>query len=319
MRIVFFGSGAFGLPTLRMLHERHDLVRIVTQPDRRAGRGRQLTPSPVGAFADTHRLPTLKPERINEPEIVHAIRDLDADAFVVIAYGQKLGPELLADQFAINLHSSLLPRHRGAAPIHWAILSGDEITGVSVITLAPTMDAGDVLGHRTITISPEETAGELHDRLAELGPELVLDVLNGHATGTLTPAPQDESLATHARKLSRADATVDFALDAAEVRARVHGLTPWPGCRVEVGDRSLTLCRVRVVDPEGDHGAPGTHREDGSIACGRGLILPLEVHPPGKSVMEYAAYLRGRPIEPGTRWRAITAEPASADGGGGHP
>jgi methionyl-tRNA formyltransferase len=183
MRIVFLGSGAFGLPTLQHLAARHTVVGVVTQPDKPAGRGSKLTPTPIGAWAAEHLpgTPLIKPEKINTPEVRDLVRSWECDAWVVIAFGQKLGPTLLADRFAINLHASLLPRWRGAAPINHAILAGDTVTGNSVITLADRMDAGLVLGQSRRPIEPAQTTGELHDLLATDGPALVEQVLAEHA------------------------------------------------------------------------------------------------------------------------------------------
>src|SRR5690606_14733515 len=163
-------------PTFRALREMHDIILVITQPDRPAGRKQKLSPTPIAALAEKLGIPSIKPEDVNDPSVVREIRSFRADAFIVIAFGQKLGPELLADQFAINLHASLLPRYRGAAPINWAMINGDEKTGISIITLAPRMDAGEILMQRATPIRTHETAGELHDRLAELGAAPLLEV-----------------------------------------------------------------------------------------------------------------------------------------------
>jgi methionyl-tRNA formyltransferase len=209
VNIVFFGSGAFGLPTLQSLAKHHTIAAVVTQPDRKAGRGKALTPTPIGAWAAEH-LPGValhKPDNANEPAVRDAIRahaDKAADlAWVVIAFGQKLSPELLADRFAVNLHASLLPRWRGAAPINAAVLAGDRETGNSVITLADRMDAGLVLGQSRRPIGPTQTAGELHDLLAEDGAPLVLEVLERHADRVLEPSTQDADLVTLAPKMKK--------------------------------------------------------------------------------------------------------------------
>ncbi|MCH2154198.1 MAG: methionyl-tRNA formyltransferase, partial [Phycisphaerales bacterium] len=181
MRIVFLGSGAFGLPTLQELAEQHEVVLVVTQPDRPSGRGRGSTPTPIGAWADEVGLPLLKTPDINSTECMDHVRGIDADAWVIIAFGQKLSPQLIHDRFAMNLHASLLPAYRGAAPIHRALLAGESHTGLSVITIADRIDAGEILGQCTTEIHSYETAGDLHDRLAALGPGLVQDVLLQHA------------------------------------------------------------------------------------------------------------------------------------------
>ncbi len=310
MRLVYFGSGAFGVPTLGRLVATHEVALVVTQPDRPAGRSRRLTPTPVAGFAAAHALSVIRPERVNEPDVVETIRAVAADAFVVIAYGHKMGPGLLAGVFAINLHASLLPKYRGAAPINRAMMCGESETGVSVIEVADRMDAGDVLGRLATPIDPAETAGELHDRLAALGPDLVLDVLARHEAGTLAPRPQDETQVSQAPKLSKAEGTVDFDQPARSVRCRIHGLTPWPGCTVSVGAGRLALRRAEVVDDDdagvapGTAGvAPGTVREDGTVGCNPGAVRLLEVVPPGRREMTFDDYRRGHDVAKGTRLR----------------
>jgi methionyl-tRNA formyltransferase len=307
MRVVFFGSGAFGLPTFERLIQQHQIAAVVTQPDRPAGRHRTLTPTPIGQMAQQHALLTIKPENVNTPELVQQIHALHAQAFVVIAFGQKLSPSLLAGSFAINLHASLLPKYRGAAPINWAIIRGESHTGVSVITLADRMDAGAVLAQAATAIDPLETAGELHDRLAVLGPDAILKVLAQFQAGTLRPVVQDESQATHAPKLSKADGTAHFEQPADCVRARVHGLTPWPGCWIRVGPVS-TVRLVRVQDVAGTSATPasvtappGTVLDDHTIACQNGRLRVLEVQPPNGRIMSLQAYINGHGMPVGER------------------
>lgn len=304
MDVVFFGSGAFGLPTLQRLASEHRVTAVVTQPDRKAGRGARLTPTPIGAWGREHLdAPLLKPERVGEPDIVEQVRAYPADAWVIIAYGQKLPPALLEDRFAINLHASLLPRWRGAAPINWAILEGDAETGNSVITLADRMDAGLVLGQSRRPIEPSQTTGELHDLLAADGPDLVLSVLADHASGRVQSSEQDESLVTHARKLSKGDATLCFAWPAERCRNRIHGLNPWPGVVVQCDGDPLKLLRAEAVDldPESEL-APGrfVDQRGGIVACGDGSALRLiEVQPSGKRAMPWADFARGRSLARG--------------------
>ncbi|MEM1329670.1 MAG: methionyl-tRNA formyltransferase [Planctomycetota bacterium] len=311
MRVLFLGAGAFGLPSLRALSEHHELVGVVTQPDRPAGRGKSPTPSPIGRWAQTDSgLPVdrvFKPESINEPATRDALRALDADAWVVIAYGQKLGAELLDGMFAINLHGSLLPRWRGAAPINWAILGGDPEAGNTVITLAERMDAGLMLGESRRPLDPSLTAGELHDLLSEDGVAPVLETLDRHASGSLQPESQDESLVTHARKLSRADGWVNFAEPAEACRRRVHGLTPWPGVSARFRGEDLKLLRVDVEeDSETTGGEPGTivHAAHGLVRCGQGVLRLVEVQRPGKRPGTWKDFANGARPEAGERFES---------------
>jgi methionyl-tRNA formyltransferase len=301
MRLVFFGSGEFGLPTLRKLCETHEIALVVTQPNRPAGRHRVLTATPIAEFATINRIPTIKPERVNEPSVLEQIRACKAEAAVVIAFGQKLGPELLRDWFIINLHGSLLPKYRGAAPIQWAIINGEREIGVSVIGVTDRMDAGPIYGQASLTIDPLETAGELHDRLAQLGPETLLDVLTRHEHHRLIPQHQDERLATKAPKLSKNDGTVRFDQSAERVRNRVHGLTPWPGCAVKLDGRTLRLARVDVADQSSVHSSPGEVLADLSVACANGSIRLLEIQPPGGKLMSIDAYRNGQPFAAGMK------------------
>ncbi|MHC4992015.1 MAG: methionyl-tRNA formyltransferase [Planctomycetota bacterium] len=293
MRIVFFGSGAFGLPTLEALVTTHEVVLVVSQPDRPAGRRRQLSPTAVAAFATQAGLDLFRPEDPNEPEAVARVHADRPDAMVVIAYGHKLGSPLLEDTLAVNLHASLLPRLRGAAPINWALIRGEHETGVSVITLAERMDAGLVLAQRRTAIDPRETSGELHDRLARLGPEVILETLAAHEAGALHGLEQDPAAVTWARRLSKTDGTVDFAQAAPLVRGCVHGLTPWPGCWVHLAGSRLRLHRVEVVDPPAEELEPGQLSSSGLVGCAPGAVRLLEVQPAGGNVMTFDAYCRG--------------------------
>lgn len=312
MRIVFFGSGEFGLPTLEALAASpgdYSIPLVVSQPDKPAGRSQRLTPTPVAAWATARQVPCLKPRDVNTTDEIAAISALGADAFVVIAFGQKLSPALLGDTFSINLHSSLLPRYRGAAPIQRAMMAGDEKTGLTVISLAQQMDAGLVYATLNTPISPDETAGELHDRLASLGPELVIQVLQQHQLGRLRGLPQDESRASHARKLRKEEGTTDFATDCRLIRARIHGLNPWPGCAVvsETGE-TLRIGRVCQRPDVGHVSLPGTLIGAGLVACATGAVQIREIQAPGGKMMDLSSFLRGRGelLPAGSRLRPLT-------------
>lgn len=304
--VVFLGAGAFGLPTLGMLADAGRVALVVSQPDRAAGRGKQLTPTPVSAFALERGLPLLRTPDCNAPGDRDAIREVavaaaaraaaqgrpqPSPAMVVVAFGQKLSPELMSGAFAVNLHGSLLPRWRGAAPVQRALMEGDPATGISVIALAERMDAGAVFAMEPYAIGAEQTAGELHDALAGLGPAVMASVLAGWRHGHAEPRAQDESRATRARKLSRADAWVDLAMDARLVRARINGLNPWPGCTIAVDGAALAV--RRCVEVAGDAPPAGTLRPDGTLGCGRGAVRLLEVQAPGGKAMAFRDWARG--------------------------
>ncbi|MFZ4576493.1 MAG: methionyl-tRNA formyltransferase [Phycisphaerales bacterium] len=308
MRVVFFGSGEFGRPTLEHLAKSHEVLTAVSQPDRPAGRGGKSTPTPIGAWSAERGLPLIKPENVNEPGVVESLRALRADAWVVIAFGQKLSPPLLEGQRAMNLHASLLPRWRGAAPINAAILAGDAETGNSVITLADRMDAGLVLATSRRAIEPSYTTADLHALLSADGPALVESCLARAAREWPFGDAQDPSKVTHARKLSKEDGWVDFAQRAESCRNRIHGLNPWP--TVDVGFRDLTLKLLRASTASGA-GEPGEIIDPGAglVACGEGTALELlEVQAPGKRAMTWKEFAAGRRPEKGERLRG-TARP----------
>jgi methionyl-tRNA formyltransferase len=319
MRILFLGSGEFGVPTLAYLHQHHEVAAVVSQPDRPAGRHRQLTPTPVSQWAQRQGLVVLKCEDVNEAAVIEKLAALRPDASVVIAFGQKLSPALVEalGPLAVNLHASLLPKYRGAAPINWAMIHDEQVTGVSVIALAQRMDAGAVYATSELTIDPHETAGELHDRLAALGPGAVGRVLDDLKRGQLRPREQNDELASRAPKLTKADGTVAFDQPANLVRARVHGLTPWPGCRVRwqcqaTGKSSeLVLRRVRdfaappdFVRWELEAGAlvePGRVMDGYHVLTAGGTVKLLEVQVAGSKPMSAEAFAHGHGLGKGDR------------------
>ncbi len=281
------GSGAFALPTYQRLASRHEIKLVVTQPDRPAGRGRTLTPTPVGAWGEEAGLPLLKSESVSRIDI-DQVRAIDADAWVVIAFGQKLSQPLLSGRFAINLHASLLPRWRGAAPINHALLAGDARTGNSVITLADQMDAGLVLGQSERLIAASQTAGDLHDLLAEDGPDLVERVLAQRAANELEPVEQDETAVTLAPKLDKKrDGWIDFTQTARECRRRINGLSPWPAATAQHKGEPLKLLRAEPAESDAEQPGMVIDAQEGIVSCADGAIRILEAQPPGKPAMEW--------------------------------
>jgi methionyl-tRNA formyltransferase len=306
MDVIFAGSGTFGLPALRaLLGAGHRIVQVYSQPDRPAGRGHKLTPTPIATFAMERGLPLVRTADINgEPPP-------PADLLVVIAFGQKIAPAMVDHPRlgGINLHASLLPKLRGAAPINWAILRGETITGDSVIRLAQKMDAGAILGQTETAIGPLETVGELHDRLADDGAELLLRVVDELAAGTAVERAQNEAAATMAPKLGRESSRLDWNAPAAELALRIRGLYPWPGCRVRLLDEMgternrLTLVRARTAESVGE---PGRILADGSIGAGDGRSVEIvEVQPEGKRPMGLTAYRNGHLWQTGMRVESI--------------
>ena len=297
MKVLFVGSGAFGLPTLAQLVKSNSCVGVVTSPDKPAGRNRSMTPTKIATFAIEHDLLLLRTDDINSDESQQWLDGKAFDILVVIAFGQKLSDELTSKYRAINLHASLLPRWRGAAPIHAAIVHGDHETGISVITLASQMDAGLVLAQTSTTIGEQETTGELHDRLAQMGPSLIEEVLDGEFSGDEQP----ESQVTCAPKLSREDAILDLNLTADEIARKIRGFSPWPGCHLYFGEIDCKIMNAVAVDGEG---AVGEILENSTIAVGQGAISIMTLKPAGSGAMGWKDFCNGRSIQVGDRCEA---------------
>jgi methionyl-tRNA formyltransferase len=304
LRILFAGSGEFGAPSLAaLLSAKHEIVQVISQPDRPAGRGKHLTPTSIARLAKERSLAVVKTANINQEKLD------SADLLVVIAFGQKIAPVVVnhARLGSVNLHASLLPRYRGAAPINRAIICGERRTGNSVIRLAEKMDAGAILGQSEVEIGEVETAGDLHDRLAADGAELLLRVIAELAAGKAMERAQDERLATLAPKLKREDARLRWEWDAKEVARRILGMYPWPGCRgrlirngEEVGRVTFVRARAREA-----RGGDGMILEDSSVGAGVGSVEIIEVQPEGKRPMSLQAYRNGHPWEPGMRVESL--------------
>ena len=308
LKIIFAGSGEFGVPTLKaILDAGHDVVQTYSQPDRPAGRGRVLTPTPIAQFALDRSLPLIRTENLNAETLP------TADLLIVIAFGQKISPAVAhhARLGSVNLHASCLPKYRGAAPIHWAILNGETITGNSIIRLADKMDAGAVLGQSSVNILEAETTGELHDRLALDGAPLMLRVAGELAEGRAIETPQDDLIAIPAPKLSRKTSIIDWTQPAPIVARQICGLSPWPGCRVRLLESHgqeiarLTLLRARVTQARAE--IPGDIGSEGQVGTGDfSAIEILEVQPEGKRSMTLADFKNGRDWNPGMRLESIS-------------
>lgn len=317
MRIVFLGSGEFGCDSLRWLSgsdSGHELLEVISQPARPAGRGRKLQSTPIAKLAGELGLPFQETDHVNLPAMVDHIKTLSAEVLLVIAFGQKIGPELLNLPHcrSINLHGSLLPQYRGAAPINWAIIDGASQTGLTVIQLNEVWDGGAILGQVPINILPNETAADLHDRLAQLGPKLLREVLIKIETDAITQHPQDVTQATKAPKLKKSDGAIDWSRPAGEIRNRIHGLWSWPGAYsfLRQADKSscerITIARAQVLTDTSASAdasaAPGTVTEDLSISCGSGRLHLLEVKPVNGKLMSFDDFVNGRHLKSGDRF-----------------
>lgn len=299
MRTVFLGSGDIGVPVLRWLIDAPgvELAGVVTQPDRPAGRGLQLKACAIKELATSRGIPVLQPERVRTPEVIAAIAALRPEVLVVMAYGQILPQQLLdiPTLGALNLHASLLPRHRGAAPVHAAILAGDAKSGLTVMWMDAGLDTGDILLMKECDIAPEETAGTLHDKLAEMAPAALSEAFALIQSGRAPRAKQDDALSTYAPKLTRALGQIDWTKSAEEISRTVRGLHPWPGCTAEVeiaGGKHILLKihRATAVNGPAD---PAQLR----FPCGKGSVLQLlEVQPSGGRRMSAQDFARGHQV-----------------------
>lgn len=285
------GTPAFSVPALKALVSAgHEVASVYTQPPRPSGRGQKARPSPIAEAAETLGLPVRHPDTLKSPEVQTEFVALDADAVVVVAYGLLLPEAVLrAPRFGcFNIHASLLPRWRGAAPIHRAVMAGDTETGVSIMAMEAGLDTGPVLLTRRISIGPEDTTGQLHDQLAALGAEAMVEVLA--RLDNLTPVPQPSEGVTYAAKIDKAEARVDWTGTAEAVSAHIRGLAPFPGAWTELGDQRVKLLGARVVAGEG---LPGETLDDFRIACGSGAVQITVAQRPGRQALAAGVFLRG--------------------------
>ncbi|HKA15097.1 MAG TPA: methionyl-tRNA formyltransferase [Myxococcota bacterium] len=307
MRLIFFGTPEFAVPTLARLAAEHELAAVVSQPDRPSGRGRRVQASPVSAFAQGRGLALLRPERVGAPEVVAALRAAAADLGVVVAFGQFLPKsvrELPRLGYLINGHASVLPRHRGAAPIPRAILAGDVETGISVMRVEREMDAGPVALVRTTPIAPDEDAGALGDRLARIAADAIAEALAQIADGFDSWREQDPARATLAPKIGSSELAIDWREPAPAIALRVRAFAPEPGARTLLRGEPLRILAARSEPGAADR-APGTTRvgagEPLRVATSDGWLIPERVQRAGGNALDIAAYLRGRPISDGEK------------------
>ena len=307
MRVLFYGTPRFALPTLDALLASHEVVGVVTQPDRPAGRGRRVAPSPVKERAVAAGIPVLQPERLRDPRWLDPLRGVRADVAVVVAFGQILPRAVLEvpARGSINVHASLLPKYRGAAPIAWALIRGEAETGVTTFQMDEGMDTGPILLSERTSIRPGETAGELADRLSVMGARVLIETLA--RLGTLSPIPQRDAEATLAPRLRKVDGWLDWREPASAIVGRVHGCNPWPGAATEAPAGRLTIWRARAVARETDGGTPGTLVEAGGsvvVVAGVGAVEPTLVQPESRRTVTWPEYLRGARLRAGDRLTA---------------
>lgn len=305
MRVIFMGTPDFSVGTLTALKEAgHEVVLAVTQPDKPKGRGGKMQYTPVKEKALEYGIPVFQPVKVREKSCVEKLAEYKADVIVVIAFGQILPKEILelTPFGCINVHASLLPKYRGAAPIQWAILDGEKITGVTTMQMDEGLDTGDMLLKTEVPVEPDETGGSLHDKLAAAGAKLCVKTLKALEEKTVVPVSQGESPTRYARMLDKALGRIDWHKDAASIERLVRGLNPWPSAYTSWEGRTMKIWRARVVDA--DSSLPcGTvaevTRTDFSVQTGKGLLKVLELQIPGKKRMSTDAFLRGYQMEQG--------------------
>lgn len=301
MKVVFVGTSSFAAPSLEtLIASPHEPVAVITQPDKPKGRGREMQMSPVKVVALAHSIPVLQPEKIRGPEAVEEIKAFGpVGAMVVAAYGQIIPAGLLSwpRYGCINVHGSILPKYRGAAPIQHAVIAGEKRTGVTTMLMDEGLDTGDILLQEAVDIGPDENAGELTDRLALLGARLLIRTLNELEDGTIAPIPQDNDLATQAHSLARDAGAIDWSRYADDIVNLVRGCTPRPGAFTKLGDAQIKIWNVGVEKHDGELGAPGEMigiGKDGiEVACGSGSVRLIEVQPESRKRMSAADYSRG--------------------------
>ncbi|MFH1038384.1 MAG: methionyl-tRNA formyltransferase [PVC group bacterium] len=309
MRIIYMGTPEFSLPGLEEIHRRGiEIAMVVTRPDRPAGRGRSLTASPVKERALSMGLDVRQPENLQDPELLGFITRLEPDLFVVSAYGKFIPAALIAraKKGGINLHPSLLPRYRGAAPIQWALINGEPETGVTIISISGRMDAGDIYAQMSVPVSPADNAATLSRRLADAGGILLADAAERIVQGGVLPLPQDEAKATFAPRLTKEDGRIDWQQAAVRIDNRVRGLYPWPGTFTiwPSSEGAVTLKILRSIPLPAAEGRPGEVLEANesafTVSAGQGRLRILELQMEGKRPLPAGEFLRGHPIPPGT-------------------
>jgi methionyl-tRNA formyltransferase len=302
VRVVFMGTPDFAVPILQALIDApsFEVVGVVSQPDRPAGRGRELSVPPVKRAAEQVDIPVFQPEKLRTPEAVAHLATWQPDVLVVAAFGQILKPNVLdlAPHGSINVHASLLPRWRGAAPIQYAIRAGDTETGITIMRMDPGLDTGPMIESRAIPIAPDETAATLHNKLAALGAELLPDVLSRYLSGELVPVPQPDEGVTHAPTLNKSAGEIDWTQPAIVIDRQVRAFTPWPGTFTTLDGETLKIIAGRPLPDDPAYPLPGTLiKWQGGLAVqtGSGLYLLKSIQPAGKKPMTAQAFLAGRP------------------------
>ncbi|MBM7855740.1 methionyl-tRNA formyltransferase [Desulfohalotomaculum tongense] len=306
MRIVYMGTPDFAVPCLeKIMEQKHHLLAVITQPDRPKGRGKKLQPPPVKVVAESYNLPVYQPEKIKTAQFLQTLKELNPELIVVVAYGKILPKEILdlPPLGCVNVHASLLPKYRGAAPIHWAVINGEKETGVTTMYMNEGMDTGDMILSKSIPIDDDDTVGEVHDRLAALGAEVLGETLTLIASGSAPRVPQDHSQATYAPILKREHELINWNRSAREIKNQIRGMNPWPGTYTKLEGRVLKIWRAEIVAGSSKE-KPGTvissTNDQLVVQTGAGCLSITELQLQGSKRLGICDFLRGRKVPPGT-------------------
>lgn len=303
MKVIFMGTPDFSVGSLEALVEAgHEVVLAVTQPDKPKGRGKEMQFTPVKEAALRHDIPVFQPKKVRDPECMEELRKYHADIMVVIAFGQILPQEILdmTPYGCVNVHASLLPKYRGAAPIQWSIIDGEEVTGVTTMQMDAGLDTGDMLLKTEIKIEADETGGSLHDKLAEAGATLCVETLKALEEKTVTPEKQGETPTAYAKMLDKKLGNIDWTMDAVSIERLIRGLNPWPSAYTMWNGKVMKIWRGEVLEASGEQ-MPGTivavSKDSFTVQTGKGQLRILELQLQGKKRMDAAAFLRGYKLE----------------------
>lgn len=308
MKVIYMGTPDFAVASLEaIIRAGHEVAAVVTQPDKQKGRGKEMQMTPVKECALKHGIPVLQPQRIREPEVVEELRKYSADIFVVAAFGQLLTEEILnmPPYGCVNIHASLLPAYRGAAPIQWVIINGEEKTGVTIMQMAKGLDTGDMLMKREVAIDEKETGESLHDKLMAAAAELIVEALPKIEAGELSPVKQEDALSCYAPRLNKSMGLIDFDKDAVSIERLIRGLNSWPGTYTMYRGKTLKIWEADVISSE-EAGMPGEviarNKDSFDVVTGRGILRIKSLQPEGKKRMSAGEFLRGYEINCGMKF-----------------
>lgn len=306
MRVIFMGTPDFAVGTLEeIISAGHEVALVVSQPDKAVGRSKALKYTPVKACALAHGLSVYQPKRVREAECVEYLRGYQPDIIIVVAFGQIISKEILdlPRYGCVNVHASLLPKYRGAAPIQWAVINGDAVTGVTTMRMDEGVDTGDMILKEEVVLAPDETGGSLFERLSAVGAKLCVKTMEAIENGTAVYTPQGEEGVSHTAKIHKELGSIDWSRPAEEIECLIRGLDPWPGTYTRLGEKTIKLWKARVVHSE-SQGKPGcivrVGKDSLSVQTGDGLLELSEVQPEGKKRMSVASFLNGYPVAEGT-------------------